>query len=132
MPVDKAEIEGLVERLRQATGQDRELDRDILALFECVDGGDDPIIGWCEWNRLGNKTYVHPAPLSDSIDAALALVERLLPGWRYDIHSPRFGIPFEAVLMDGDSASRRIVVGNAATAPLAILSALLTALGSSK
>ena len=104
----------LLERVRAAAGPDRELDHDIMLDAEPA--------GWHTIPNTEDDRY------SASIDTALSLVARVLPGWRFDVHSPRFGTPFEAVLMDGDSASRKIVVAKAATAPLAILAALLSAL----
>lgn len=124
------DLEGLVERLREAKGPDREIDGDLF--FELdpefpnfamhMSALPDPATF-----ATGAYTSVKAPAYTSSIDAALALVERVLPGWRYDLHSPRFGTPFEAVLMDGDGAARKIVVSTAPTAPIAILAALLTA-----
>jgi hypothetical protein len=126
----------LLERVRSAKGPDRKVD----ALIEVevrrqeayrVGLNDQQRAYWTATvdGLVYDSATRYDAPrLSASIDAALALVERVLPGWRYDIHSPRFGRQFEGVLMDGDHASRRIDVATATTAPLAILAALLSAL----
>lgn len=152
----------LLERVKAATGPDREIDGRLWCMITpnrkfigmATDGqrwGDfDPngfnpasgVIAGMVFERTdfkgtrediqknGGRLQSFPSSpaYTASVDAALAIVERALPGWRYDLHSPRMGQTWEAVLMDGDSASRRIVVGHAATALLAILTALLLAL----
>lgn len=60
----KPEIEALLERVKAATGPDRELDEAIRFYF-------DPV---------GSVYYSESSAYTASIDAALALVERMLPG----------------------------------------------------
>lgn len=125
------DLSELLERVKAATGPDRDLD---AAIGKALGAEFKARNVHRRGHYIGGKPVLlrvaedYPR-FTASVDATLALVERCLPGWRYDIHSPRFGTPFEGVLMDGDSASRRIVVGHAPTAPLAILSALLQAIG---
>jgi hypothetical protein len=63
------EIEALIERVEKATGPDRELDISI-----CDE------LGWPDKAWAG-----YPAGPTSSLDAAVALVERLLPGIFYII-----------------------------------------------
>src|SRR5215217_4161473 len=125
-----ADLNALLERVKAAMGPDRDLDAAILCAlppFGVNWKPDDRWQGRANFEHsIGDGDSRQAATFTASIGSALALVGRCLPGWRHDIHSPRFGRPFEAVLMDGDSASRRIVVGTGATAPIAILSALLS------
>ncbi len=65
-----------------------------------------------------------------SIDAALALVERVLPGWQWTVNTDRsktrFWSDMHRVVAKGDFET--VWSGRAPTAPLAIISALLSAL----
>lgn len=134
LPVsNKTEIKELMERVRAATGRDRELDFRVHIV--CVE---DAV--WPVRDRLGrvtNPNYRRSEYLADyasvinlddqdfdfprytaSIDAALALVERVRPGTWWGVL---------------DDASTSLWVAHAPKAPLdrlplAILSALLQAL----
>lgn len=136
-------LQGLLERLRSATGPDRELDARLTVMFDvrpewCVGYGselwidlksglDEPVI---RINTGGKRSQGHPpmgpyAPYTASLDAALALVERTLPD------------PGEHLMVLGRDAVHfnltkhpHVLVGfgYAPTAPLAVLIALLTAL----
>lgn len=102
----------LLERVRKATGPDRELERDIM-----VEAFGDGVR-----NALPVPTY------TASIDAALALVERKLPGWIWMLDKNESG-PFDFVLW-AETGLRAKANAMGPTAPLAILAALLTALTS--
>lgn len=76
----KQSLEGLVERVKAATGPDRELDISIGTT----------IGGWTYQPHVPHNFKWHdgefdrpggPPSYTASIDAALALVERLLPDW---------------------------------------------------
>lgn len=132
------EISELIARVEALTEPDREVDADLEVTFVrhgWVTSKKDPgavaetaQYFWPEGKLRYITKSSRVAPLyTSSVDAALAFKARVLPGWRYDIHSPRFGQQFEGVLMDGDSASRRIVVAEHATEPLAIILATLKA-----
>lgn len=69
---DQQRAADLLARVKAATGPDRRLDRALWATFQ---GGDYP--GVLCWDGLG------VAPFTASLDAALALVERVLPGVWY-------------------------------------------------
>lgn len=132
----KANME-LIERLEKADGPDRELD---LAVAWSVERDRYRAAYWN--GRTGKPT---PGPLPDkldglariavwavcphytaSIDAALALVERKLPGCRWSIDRTDEGDPdvwFDVTVNEA-------FVQKAHSAPLAILLALLKALNS--
>ena len=121
-----SDLTALLERVRAATGPDRELD---LLVWE--------LLVWkTPWNHELHKTEL----FTRSIDAALALVERMLPGAYINV-GPMFYI-------DGEIVKQRAIIirplwtkwtplddwfdnhegDQCATAPLAILAALLSAL----
>lgn len=65
------DLNELLERVSSATGPDRELDRDICIELAIDMATDDGAVGWKS-----------PPHFTASTDAALALVERVLPaGW---------------------------------------------------
>lgn len=66
----------LVERLEKATGGDREIDLDLMVILH---GG--PRERYLT-DELGRLEFGHQWKFTASLDAALALVERVLPGWR--------------------------------------------------
>lgn len=91
-----ADLAGLIERVGKLTGPDRELDAEICSALQiCPDFDGSGLIppitfrvnpeqhGWVQ--VLGcNGMSVHSRaayPLTVSLDAAVALVERCLPGW---------------------------------------------------
>ena len=137
MTHDKDALIALRERVREAEGADREIDVAVLTAFGLytLEKREPDRKEWLypvgkEWGRI-NPFELRRATLnlSASIDAALALVERVLPGWRWlvefdDHRGPPYGV---IVKPHGDdwSLERRHL---AKTAPLAILDALLTAL----
>ena len=80
----------LSERLEKAKGADRNLDR---AIFDALgfevhefDPGDGDVSQWRQW---ADGTRVKDTHVTASIDAALALVERVLPGWTVQIFQLR-------------------------------------------
>lgn len=67
---DLAVLDDLIERLEKAGGPDRELDIALTKQF------------------IAGKQYRHPdlaPPYTTSLDAAVALVERVLPGWGWQV-----------------------------------------------
>ena len=119
----------LLTALKAATGPDRELDADLATYLGY------PVI-WKQANGTMDVFPVWKGPLgkepcprfTDSIDAALALVQEKLPprdGWRFnivDIGEERVGFEVHKPEWPGSHYE------DAPTAPLAILIALLTAL----
>lgn len=74
------DLSELIERVEKATGPDRELDAAIAAHFD-LPYGPRPV-GGSEWLS---------AHFTASVDAALELVERELPGWRPNVWLGRAG-----------------------------------------
>lgn len=112
----------LRERLERATGPDRELD---LALAQALDPGVIHSRFYRDSNAVVPYTKRH---YTASIDAALALVERVLPGWEwfagYNADHCEHGCGYALLTSpNGDKVSK---VGR--TAPLAIIIATVSAL----
>jgi hypothetical protein len=133
-------LEGLIERVKAATAQDRELDCQIAyALNYEVEGMAASFRSYCDvhdlkWGEIARHANSPQSILSHnlprftaSIDAALALVERVLPGCYWTIEADACWI---RVLTDDDVAEfqgNKSGMGGRWT-PLAILLALLQAL----
>ena len=119
----------VLDRLKAATGPDRELDAAIELAYGYSIPSDaifrpETDYVQCQWNwvhPLDGKIF-HICPLyTASIDAALALVERMLPEWRFVIRATLCELKHpQRMLKDVD--------GRGATPALAILIALFTAL----
>lgn len=114
----KAELEFLLARVEAATGPDRELDEAIGVLF-----------GWILFDAI-ECVYVSPEGkrgdmpcFTSSIDAAVALVERMLPGWKRGC-----GIDFIGPFGWVNKSPKDQFFARAKTEVLSILSALLRAL----
>ncbi len=111
----KSDLQALLSRIKRAEGPDRELDR---AIYEATSR--PPPAGY----RLGPT----PASYTASVDASLALVERLLPGQALAVGTMKFdppGVPWCCIWTTGGDPKFN---GSGATPSLAILAALLTAL----
>lgn len=140
------DLTSLRKRVEAATGADRELDARILATLlakePIVIVEQSPLNGtWCAYslNHAGaRRLWETPSPfrqlpgVTASLDAALALVERVLPGWSWSVRRSGFGNPAGAELWDprrspGGGNSHH-GVNELGAAPIAILSALLAAL----
>ena len=107
-------VDDLIRRVETATGPDRELDVDLSAHFGGIFYQHPP------WST---QTYVTPAPLTASVDAALALVGKVFPGCRYATGNGEQG-PFCWIEPKGRGGT---LTAHAATPALAILLALLRA-----
>ncbi|WP_300573431.1 hypothetical protein [Phenylobacterium sp.] len=81
------EIEGLIERLEKATGGDRELDLDIAQQFGWTNTGPNFLGSGIRADLIGfapsTAMFAAIPACTTSLDAALALVERVRPGWRF-------------------------------------------------
>lgn len=82
-----SDLRGLIERCEKATGPDRGIDAALFAL-------DDPMLAisapWPTWiakQELGLDDFKAIYPYTRSVDAALALVEKMRPGWSVQIYA---------------------------------------------
>lgn len=124
MTATKAELQALLERVDAATGGPSNLDAEIYAT----------IGGAPNTTRAGQRIIPlilkgdpqdYPA-YTASIDAALALVERTLPEWRWGLHCHN-GL-MRGYVVESSPLRPTPVIADLPTAPLAILAALLKAL----
>lgn len=133
MGVDVSGLEELLERVKAATGPDRELDGDIAEALGINPKGSFRMRSSPDKAAFGIGAYSSwkPDPLTASIDAALALVERVLPGWTYNFGNVGEDDCGWACLTqpEGDCTD---FGASAPTIPLAILAALLQALTSER
>jgi len=120
----------LVAMLEAAEAGSRELDAAVwlAATGEVVAwpwGQPDADGPWCVY---GNAMWTPLAGLTTSLDAALALAERVLPGWRRHLNElpPSTGLGWEATVWT-DAADLSVHPSRAPTAPLALCIAVLRA-----
>lgn len=145
--ISAEEVAKLLAHIEAATGPDREIDAALaLALGgwhrEWIEVGRNPHHkpDWFWWNdtdqpwRASNPERL-PLFYTTSIDAALALVERMLPGcwWFFSKGKTRPTEPLFAfhIIPEGNTDGLTIGEAEAGTPPLAILAALLRALSQS-
>lgn len=102
------QLDGLIEQVKAATGPDDKLD---YAVDEWL---------WRSGGKHHGEMDTLP-PFTASIDAALALVERLLPGWNYTFNRGHCELRHP-------KHRAKDVQAFGKTTPLAILAALLSAL----
>lgn len=131
-------IEELVGRVEAATGADREIDGLIWKACEEKPGDDWQLMGSGVWHRRDPDDYVAfdvPPKLTASIDAALALAERVLPGLSpgvsQNVHHGNWYAWFAdgEQRADGQFTSTEVAEANHDfSAPLAIILATLKAL----
>lgn len=130
----------IIERLEKATGPRGEIDYAIRNIVEGYDRteGASHSYGFKEWAWKGNECFELDAAcpqFTTSIDAAIALVERMLPGWSWlvrddsegafcNISSPGLRDNLAAEWIDGETC----FPSWAKTAPIAILLSLFRAL----
>lgn len=142
----KADLNELLERVRSATGPDRELSLRILTevggwAFEKRGRDRQPWMYGPQGERRDppGRGVFHAPHVTASIDAALALVERLFPdhgpnmvysydlNWHASAHA-HMSYAAELFVAEGDPCEMVSYHGQAHTLPLAILAALLQAL----
>jgi hypothetical protein len=134
------DIVGLLERVEAATGPDRELDYE-LALYEKApdwrkrkpwkqtNGWAKPDVASTSWAVLfydGGGNALPVPQYTASLDAALALCERVLPGWVVQLETWRD--PAATARLAEWNIGEAEHEGHARTLPLALLAALLRAL----
>lgn len=126
------DLQSLLERVEKAEGASSELDEAVaLALcdehrFAQLAGATDGV--GCMMYRYGHHAFHSALRVTASLDAALALVERVLPGWAVDItRFSRTGLG-RARLWQNYDGLREYCCDRAATPALALLAAMLKAL----
>lgn len=139
------DLKDLLVRIEGAAEGSQDIDEAVHAILRADDpwwqaivegrrlvaaGEEDAIIYACNcklradsW-ALGSRVSKY----STSVDAALAITARTMPGWRWVIHSPRSGLAFGSSLSDPLRGGRIVSAEHSASAPLAILGSLLKAL----
>lgn len=144
-PYDITALCSLRDRCVAATGSDRELDAEICATFRILPPKGQKEKWLVNWDKPYRANFHKPgtvdAPsdpsrvgvwweayhIASSVDIALALLERALPGWHWDLSSVSYaknGIgKWAKVWLNG-----RAHQATAPSAPLALLIALLDAL----
>lgn len=101
---DRSELEALLGRVMVATVPSFELSNAILDVL--------------------GRSYDSGTHVTANVDAALALVERCLPGWIWEVSGGGDSAPFARLAKPRFGEIRHV----AATVPLAVLAALLRAL----
>jgi hypothetical protein len=133
------DLDDLIERVEKATGANFALEREVFEAFTLptiTEWFGQPVVGWFrQGHAYGFNTadgYSHfgclkPPPVTASLDAALALCERCLPGWEFslEVERPADGPAVWRVEM-GDPL--RGWTAEAPTPALAVVAALLRAL----
>lgn len=150
------DLSSLISRVEKATGPDRELDARIWAYFagvkyvgHNVPYGDVHGRTQVEYTVPPKRTRMvtnfpqtpHAEPVTTSVDAAISLVERVLPGWGWVVESnthhikaclnPEFGDPvgkYPHWAAVSNTSSRKFE--DAATPAIALVLATLRALQS--
>lgn len=132
MTLSKEELSGLVERVRGLKGSDREVSRDI---WQCLDTPE-----WkrayleaqapcgCPHDQAVEYAIRHLPDVTSSVDAALALVERVLPGCELELQINKPNHDWQTALIR--VAPLKMIGGEASTLPLALILALLLSLQS--
>ena len=122
-------LQSLRDRVANATGPDREIDAALCEAFCLYPAGTERVINTdgasTAW--AGNAIWWEALPLTASIDAALAWVGRVLPGWKWSIDTFSTGATASVNFLSSDGEWTGHVA-NASTPVLAIILAGLDAL----
>lgn len=116
---DAQSLDGLIERVKVATGPDRELD---IAIGDALPP--EKIFSSGHW--FNRDDFVRYPAVTNSIDSAIALAGRLLPHHRFALFTDGQGRGPCCLVMIGDDPVVAQEFG--ATLPLAIILAFLTAM----
>ena len=125
-------LEDLLERVKGLSGPDRETDAELAIALGLPPEGAFRIRGFTDEAAFGTGPYSYwQCPtLTASLDAVVALCERVLPGWTFILdtrHCPR-----ARMFPPGVVAMPDPITEHGATLPLALLAALLEALVKSR
>jgi hypothetical protein len=117
------DLAGLIERVEKLDGPDREIDLELARALV-----PDVICLRYNWETSNNEPFVHWR-YTASIDAAIALVERCLPGWARGFDAgPKSCIAFVDPHDYADRMFGARHVATASTPAIALLLALLRAM----
>jgi hypothetical protein len=143
-PDVNSSLKELLERVEKAEGADREIDGAVYVALECIPNDGRKGANGMTFNRQfaphlrneGGKlwpTTIHDAPYyTASLDAALALCERVLPGWEWQViyapkHCDGAGCSYAGVCDEIGDPMHSVALAGKRPA-LALLSAMLRAL----
>ncbi len=118
-----SDLKELLERVKAATGPSDELDdaiADTLGLWEVTMEAEDM---HSQPHEVRRRDFY-----SDSIDAALALVEKMLPGWGWSVADYGHAGASCSCFLHPAPEQSSCLHDSGRTPPLAILAALLTAI----
>lgn len=138
--IDTQSLESLLERVREATGPDRELDAAIEIAFLPTESGDDDILYYslpspddrCEpgtyWRiTRSGRSLRTSRKLSASLDACAALQAEKLPGSMEAVWNMEEG-PGARLLIPVKNSEWKLIEATGNTVCLAWLAAILSAL----
>lgn len=121
MSASKEQLQALLERVERATGWDSDIDKSMLRALGYT------WRGMAYWHSNDRDMWKGPVFFTHSIDAAIALAERVSPGW-IEVNGPRKYLNIPTPVPNHWRAEVSDWTGWGHTAPLAILAALLRAL----
>lgn len=131
------DLKALLERVKTATGPDHDLDADLWLAVVPGASRKNLLADWPEEAPLweyhdAERNVMFRAglvpSLTASIDAALSLVERVMPGWHFNLTNFPWPVADMITPTADDKEWAKHFSAKGATLALAILSALLTAL----
>ncbi|EYR81438.1 hypothetical protein [Shinella sp. DD12] len=137
------DLSSIIERVEKATGPDRSIDVEVMNLL-CPRPKNEAFLflgkqlesKWGGVGDLANKTtyFVEAPRLTTSVDAAISLVERVLPGWEWVCGRDAFlganAAVYQSTIMGGVGLAEDDYESACATPVIALVLATLRALQS--
>ena len=115
MRQQRSALNRLEQKLKQATGPSKKIDRDVSALRQNAPQ-DEAVVAY-----------------TASVDDCIALINDLLPEWHWHVgHGPMGIFPYASMSLDDGKSSARHFEAKAPTVPLALLGVLVKALKGKK
>jgi hypothetical protein len=132
MTLSKEELSGLIERVRELKGADREASRDIWQYLDTPEWKRAYLEAQapcgCPHEQAVEYAIRYLPDVTSSVDAALALVERVQPGVELELHINKPNRDWQTALIRVQPL--KMIGGEAPSLPLAIILALLLSLQS--
>lgn len=124
------ELDRLARQMQNAIGPIHSVDDDILSLLGLAEEtANDIVVGRETVNKLAGRTYIHPAPITASVDAALALFGTAREGWAVEsMGADAMGYPDTIDTMGWTveiTNGPRLVQAQARTLPIALCLAMV-------